>query len=92
VSDQTREALVIATFKDRTGFTYDFGDVIKVAYGTARQRQAVNELVHRGFLTFEIARAQAVQPPEEDPPPPPKAPAKKTPAKKTTRTRRKPQS
>lgn len=54
----TREVFVIADFKDRAGNSHAKGEVINVAYATDRQRGEVNEMVHRGFLTLEVAEAR----------------------------------
>lgn len=54
----TRDACVLAPFTDHEGSDHAKGDVFSVAYETDRQRQAVNQLIHRGFLTFEVKTAQ----------------------------------
>jgi bisphosphoglycerate-independent phosphoglycerate mutase (AlkP superfamily) len=59
MSDQaTREVFVLAEFTDRDGTTHAKESVFTVVYETDRQRQAVNQLVHRGFITFDVKNAK----------------------------------
>lgn len=55
---ETREVCVLSDFRDRDGTDHQRGSTFQVAYANERQRRAVNELIHRGFLTFEVAKAQ----------------------------------
>jgi hypothetical protein len=54
----TREVFVLAPFQDRTGTDHAKSEVFTVAYETDRQRAEVNEMIHRGFLTFDVAGAR----------------------------------
>lgn len=54
----TREVFVLADFKDRSGTQHAKGEQMTVAYATDRQREEVNAMVHRGFLTLEVAQAR----------------------------------
>lgn len=54
----TREVFVLADFTDRDGTVHEKATVFTVAYETERQRQAVNQLMHRGFLTLDVRGAQ----------------------------------
>lgn len=54
----TREVFVLADFRDRTGTERSKGEVFTVNYETDRQRTEVNEMIHRGFLTLDVASAR----------------------------------
>ena len=53
-----REVCVLAEFTDPEGVTHEPGEVFTVAYQTNRQRHRVNQMVFRGFLTFDLASAK----------------------------------
>lgn len=60
-NQETRQVCVLTPFTDREGTERAKGDVFAAAYANARQRQAVNEMIHRGFLTFDVDQAAKLQ-------------------------------
>lgn len=58
MSPDSREVYVLSDFKDSLGNERVKGEVFVVAYTNERQRRQVNALVHRGYLTFDVAGAQ----------------------------------
>lgn len=75
---QSREVFVLSAFREHAK-----GEVFQVAYETDRQRQAVNELIHRGFLTFEVETARQYFEAEQDEPDPKAPEDEKTPPRRT---------
>jgi len=71
---KTRRVKVLTTFTDREGTEHEKDSEFVASYANERQRRAVNEMIHRGFLIFaEIVEEQVEQ--EEPPADPPKPPA-----------------
>lgn len=63
MSEQTtREVAVLAPFRDAEGNDRVKGETFTVAYATDRQRMAVNRMVYRGFISFDLALATEYDP------------------------------
>lgn len=56
-TQHTREVYVLVAFRHGDE-DYERGQVFRAKYETDRQRQEVNEMVHRGFLTLDVAEAK----------------------------------
>jgi hypothetical protein len=66
MTEQTnREVCVLATFHGDDGVEHQRGEVFSVTYQTQRQRQYINQMIYRGFLTFDLASAKDVVAPKE---------------------------